>query len=82
MRNGVSGRAGPGAEKSCCSASDARDAMQVAERLEAALDPNGADRFHLEAEATRLAYDARNRLLADPELEVARIGLERALGGE
>jgi tRNA-specific 2-thiouridylase len=31
MRNGVSGKAG--AEKSCCSASDARDAALVAERL-------------------------------------------------
>ncbi|MCA8882922.1 MAG: gamma-glutamyltransferase family protein [Rhodobacteraceae bacterium] len=30
-----------------------------------ALDPMGADRAHLEAEAAKLAYDARNRFLAD-----------------
>lgn len=33
MRNGVSGGSGKSATKSCCSASDARDAMAVAERL-------------------------------------------------
>jgi gamma-glutamyltranspeptidase/glutathione hydrolase len=32
----------------------------------AGLDPMGAARAHLEAEAARLAYDARNRFVADP----------------
>ncbi|MGL5010230.1 MAG: gamma-glutamyltransferase family protein, partial [Paracoccaceae bacterium] len=33
----------------------------------AALEPFGADRAHLEAEAAKLAYDARNRFLADAD---------------
>jgi len=33
----------------------------------AGLDPFGAARAHLEAEATKLAYDARNRFIADPD---------------
>jgi gamma-glutamyltranspeptidase/glutathione hydrolase len=33
----------------------------------AAMDPLGTDRAHIEAEATKLAYDARNRFLADPD---------------
>jgi len=33
----------------------------------AAMDPNGAQRAHIEAEAAKLAYDARNRFIADPD---------------
>ncbi len=32
----------------------------------ASMDPKGALRAHLEAEAAKLAYDARNRFIADP----------------
>ncbi|MGJ8626993.1 MAG: gamma-glutamyltransferase family protein [Sulfitobacter sp.] len=33
----------------------------------AAMDPLGAQRVHIEAEATKLAYDARNRFIADAD---------------
>ncbi len=33
----------------------------------AGMDPWGAERAHIEAEATKLAYDARNRFVADPD---------------
>ncbi|MBY6115066.1 gamma-glutamyltransferase family protein [Mameliella alba] len=33
----------------------------------ASMDPFGAQRAHIEAEAAKLAYDARNRFLADPD---------------
>jgi gamma-glutamyltranspeptidase / glutathione hydrolase len=39
----------------------------------AAMDPFGAQRAHIEAEATKLAYDARNRFLADGD-HVTRLG--------
>ena len=31
------------------------------------MDPLGAQRAHIEAEAAKLAYDARNRIIADPD---------------
>lgn len=43
----------------------------------ARLDPFGPMRAHLEIEATKLAYDARNRFLADPS--AMRFGLEPML---
>jgi gamma-glutamyltranspeptidase/glutathione hydrolase len=33
----------------------------------ASMDPFGIERTHIEAEATKLAYDARNRFLSDPD---------------
>ncbi|WP_299845077.1 gamma-glutamyltransferase family protein [uncultured Roseovarius sp.] len=39
----------------------------------AALDPLGSQRAHIEAEASKLAYDARDRILADPD-STARLG--------
>lgn len=33
----------------------------------AGMDPFGVERTHIEAEATKLAYDARNRFVADPD---------------
>ena len=33
----------------------------------ASMDPMGAARAHIEAEATKLAYDARNRIIGDPD---------------
>ncbi|NPD17734.1 gamma-glutamyltransferase family protein [Xinfangfangia sp. D13-10-4-6] len=40
----------------------------------AALDPSGPERAHLEIEAAKLAYDARNRFIADPtHMDPARL---------
>jgi gamma-glutamyltranspeptidase/glutathione hydrolase len=44
------------------------------------LEPFGAMRAHLEAEATKLAYDARNRFIADPA--AMRFGLEPMLSDD
>lgn len=37
----------------------------------ASMDPFGAARTHIEAEATKLAYDARNQLICDPDVSDA-----------
>ncbi len=39
----------------------------LAQRDIAAMDPFGSQRAHVEAEIAKLAYDARNRFLADPD---------------
>ncbi|OUS07553.1 gamma-glutamyltransferase [Rhodobacterales bacterium 52_120_T64] len=38
-----------------------------------ALDSRGAQRAHIEAEAAKLAYDARNRFIADPDHQDVRL---------
>lgn len=42
------------------------------------LDPLGADRIHLEIEASRLAYEARDRFLCDPEVDSGGLARLRA----
>lgn len=44
----------------------------------ASMDPFGPERAHVEAEATKLGYDARNRFVADPETALT----ERMLSDE
>ncbi|MCR9124826.1 MAG: gamma-glutamyltransferase family protein [Rhodobacteraceae bacterium] len=39
----------------------------------AGMDPLGSQRLHIEAEASKLAYDARNRFIADPD-HTSRLG--------
>jgi gamma-glutamyltranspeptidase/glutathione hydrolase len=42
--------------------------LNILSRFEAKGDPQSADRLHIEIEATRLAYSARDALLADPDM--------------
>ena len=47
---------------------------KILERFELpSFDPNGATRAHLEAEATRLAYGARDRFIGDPDYATLRL---------
>lgn len=46
------------------------------------LDPHGPERAHIEAEAARLAYDARNRFVADPDTPGAAERLAHLLSDE
>ena len=39
----------------------------------ASLDPFGVERAHIETEAAKLAYDARNRFIADPDRVAVRL---------
>ncbi|MEL6679725.1 MAG: gamma-glutamyltransferase, partial [Pseudomonadota bacterium] len=59
-------------------------AILMAKMLEAfdiaRLDPFGATRAHLEAETAKLAYDARNRFIADPQM--AEVKLAHMLSDE
>jgi gamma-glutamyltranspeptidase/glutathione hydrolase len=48
--------------------------LNILKRFDLAeLDPYGARRAHLEAEATKLAHDARDRIIAEPD-RTARLG--------
>ena len=46
------------------------------------VDPNGPERAHIEAEAARLAYDARNRLIGDADAPGAAERLAHMLSEE